>query len=207
MPCEAALEDYCERIEAYMLKAVREAKLRTSWINPSEEYEAAVTGFVRALLGSSGRNLFLKDVRALVERVAWFGMLNSLSMTLLKLTSPGVPDIYQGNETFDLSLVDPDNRRPVDYARRSRMLDELAAIETSNARAEAVRSLAASALDGRAKMWVIWRTLELRRDQPQLFELGQYLPLHASGARADHVVAYMRRHGDRARLRSRGGCG
>ena len=191
----AALTSYCQRIEAYLLKAVREAKLHTSWINPSDAYETAVTGFVRALLTGSGRNLFMKDLRVFVKTIAWFGMLNSVSMALLKLASPGVPDIYQGNETIDLSLVDPDNRRPVDYAARSRMLDALAELDASPDRAKAARSLAASALDGRAKMWLIWRALELRRAQAELFELGSYVPLHASGARADHIVAFMRRHG------------
>src|SRR5688572_11782941 len=106
------LADYTERLAAYMLKALREAKVHTSWISANEEYEGAVTAFVRALLASSERNLFLKDLRLHSARIAWFGTLNSLSMTLLKITSPGVPDIYQGNEITDLSLVDPDNRRP-----------------------------------------------------------------------------------------------
>ena len=190
-----ALMGYSERIEAYMLKAVREAKLHTSWINPNEAYETAVTGFVRGLITSSGRNLFMKDLRAFVKPIAWFGMLNSLSLALLKLAAPGVPDIYQGNEIVDLSLVDPDNRRPVDYAARSRMLDALAGLDQSPGRGETAGSLAGSALDGRAKMWLIWRALELRRAQSDLFEHGSYVPLQASGARADHVVAFMRRQG------------
>ena len=192
------LARYCERIEAYMLKAVREAKVHTSWINANAEYEAAVTAFVRALLAPSARNLFLKDLRAYSRRIAWFGMLNSLSMTLLKLASPGVPDIYQGNEICDLSLVDPDNRRPVDYGARERVLDALVRLRDSSTLTRDVRALAKSALDGRAKMWIVWRTLELRRVQPELFELGHYLPLHAEGARADHIIAFMRRHGDSA---------
>jgi (1->4)-alpha-D-glucan 1-alpha-D-glucosylmutase len=189
------LTSWSERMQAYMIKAAREAKVHTSWINPSEEYEAAVTSFVAALLADSRRNLFLKDLRALVDTIAWFGMLNSLSMTLLKLTSPGVPDIYQGNETFDLSLVDPDNRRPVDYAKRASMLEELSAVAQSAELGARVRDLARSALDGRAKMWIVWRALELRRRETQLFEIGEYVPLQAAGERADHVVAFVRKCG------------
>ena len=186
---DEALNAYCERIEAYMLKAAREAKAHTSWMNPVEGYETALTAFVRALLATGPRNLFLNDLRARSRTFAWFGALNSVSMTLLKLTSPGVPDIYQGNETLDLSLVDPDNRRPVDYAQRARMLEELAGIGQDGAGA-----LAASALDGRAKMWVILRALELRRQEPGIYRDGQYLPLQAHGSRASHVIAFMRRH-------------
>ncbi|HYC46451.1 MAG TPA: malto-oligosyltrehalose synthase, partial [Burkholderiales bacterium] len=193
-----ALDSYRERIEAYMLKAVREAKVHTSWVNPSEAYENGVTAFVRALLDDRARNLFLKDLRAHARDIAWFGMLNSLSMTLLKLTSPGVPDIYQGNETYDLSLVDPDNRRPVDYAMRARMLEELEKLARGSSAAKAAESLARSALDGRAKLWIVMRVLALRREQQALFETGNYLALHADGAKAAHVVAFMRRRGDAA---------
>ena len=193
-----ALTTYCERIQAYMLKAGREAKVHTSWINPNDEYEAAVASFVSALLTASGRNLFLKDLRTHSRTLAWFGMLNSLSMTLLKLTSPGVPDIYQGNETTDLSLVDPDNRRPVDYALRARTLDALEQLAGSTPLDRDVKALAASGLDGRAKMWLVWRALGLRREQPDLFRLGNYLPLHAHGTHAEHVIAYMRNHGGRS---------
>jgi (1->4)-alpha-D-glucan 1-alpha-D-glucosylmutase len=193
-------ETYAARIDAYMLKAIREAKVHTSWINPNEAYESATTGFVRALLSASPRNLFLKDLAEQIATFAWFGMLNSLSMTLLKLTSPGVPDIYQGNETCDLSLVDPDNRRPVDYVRRAQMLEELKALERTSAIAAAAQKLATSALDGRAKMWIVARTLELRRREAALFEVGRYIPLHAGGTRAAHLVAYMRRHGSSAAI-------
>src|SRR5204862_1296724 len=109
--------EYRERIERYMVKAAREAKASTSWINPNAEYETALSGFVRAALGPAP-NPFLEDLRAQARIVAWFGALNSLSLALLKFTSPGVPDLYQGNELLDFSLVDPDNRRPVDYALR-----------------------------------------------------------------------------------------
>jgi (1->4)-alpha-D-glucan 1-alpha-D-glucosylmutase len=189
------LGTYCERIETYMLKAIREAKVHTSWIAPNAEYEGAVSAFVRALLAPDRRNLFLKDLRAHAKTFAWFGMLNSLTMTLLKLTCPGVPDIYQGNETVDLSLVDPDNRRPVDYARRAGMLDELEALARERNLRDAAEGLASSILDGRAKTWMVWRTLAVRRAHREIYDFGQYVPLHVSGAHADHVIAFMRRHG------------
>ena len=175
--------EYRERIERYMLKAAREAKACTSWINPNAEYEAALTAFVRAALGAAP-NPFLEDLRAQSRIVAWFGALNSASLALLKFASPGVPDLYQGNELLDFSLVDPDNRRPVDFEVRERALDEFAA--------------GASAPDlQRAKMLVTWRLLEARRRHPELFRNGGYQALRTSGARAEHVVAFARRNGER----------
>ena len=115
---EAALAAYRGRIEAYMIKAVREAKVHSSWINVNEPYEHAVRGFVHALLGRLQSNLFLDDFLGLQRLVAWLGIFNSLSQTLIRLASPGVPDIFQGTELWDYSLVDPDNRRPVDWTRR-----------------------------------------------------------------------------------------
>ncbi|HEY0335872.1 MAG TPA: malto-oligosyltrehalose synthase, partial [Burkholderiales bacterium] len=194
----SAVTKYCERIQAYMLKAVREAKVHSGWINPDTEYENAVSEFVRALLASSSRNLFLKDLCTRSRMLAWCGMLNSLSMTLLKLASPGVPDIYQGNETSDFSLVDPDNRRAVDYSKRGQLLDQLAQLEKSSRLADDVKRLAASGLDGSAKTWIIWRTLALRKNEPDLFRDSHYVPLQAHGAHAEHVIAFMRRRGTRA---------
>ena len=194
------LAAYRGRIRDYMLKAVREAKLHSSWTAANEDYEAAVAGFVEALLAEEGTNLFLGDLRKEHERFAWFGALNSLSATLIKFASPGVPDIYQGSELPELTLVDPDNRRPVDYARRRRLLEEMEAIADGGEPREAVRALAASLADGRARLWVIWRALQLRAVQPELFREGGYLALEASGPRAAHVVAFARRHEDLALL-------
>ena len=193
-----ALADYRGRIERYMLKAVREAKRHSSWMNPDEEYEAAVRAFVEGLLRDGEGNLFLDDLHAQAARVAWFGALNSLSMALLKLASPGVPDFYQGTELVDLSLVDPDNRRPVDYALRERLLDELAALAAERDLGARVRALAAAPLDGRAKLWIAWRALALRRRDPELFECGGYTPLAVAGAKAEHVVAFARQHEGRS---------
>jgi (1->4)-alpha-D-glucan 1-alpha-D-glucosylmutase len=194
----AALDDYRARIEGYMLKAVREAKVHTSWINVNAQYEDAVAGFVRALLGRLESNPFLDDLRLQAQQVAWFGMLNSLSMVLVKLSSPGVPDFYQGNEIIDLSLVDPDNRRPVDYGRRRALLDDLQRIAAApaGAWAQSVRRLFDDPFDGRAKLWLTWRALQLRRECEALFRRGDYHPLAVSGARSRHALAYARRLGE-----------
>ena len=188
----AALADYRGRIGRYMQKAVREAKLHSSWINVNEAYEAAVAAFVEGLLRDGPGNLFLDDLREQAARVAWFGALNSLSMTALKLASPGVPDFYQGTELVDLALVDPDNRRPVDYALRERLLGSLGEVARSGG--TRVPELLAPPHDGRAKLWLTWRALELRRRDPALFERGDYTPLTVTGEKAAHVIAFARRH-------------
>ena len=167
-----------ERLQAYMLKAVREAKVRTSWINPDTGYEAALERFVAQSLDNP---LFLKEVNETVPRIARLGMLVSLSQALLKVAAPGVPDYYQGTELFDFSLVDPDNRRPVDYALREKMITE----EPDDA-----ASLLANIADGRAKLHIIRRGLAVRRAQRELFHGGSYVPLYADSGREEHIVAY-----------------
>jgi (1->4)-alpha-D-glucan 1-alpha-D-glucosylmutase len=186
---EETLPAYRERIEQYLVKAAREAKVHTSWISPDEAYEAALRGFLAGVLGRVTPNLFLEETLREARRLAWFGALNSLSQSLVKFASPGVPDIYQGHEVMNLSLVDPDNRRPVDYGELAQMLAALAAIDPADASA-----LAATPNDGRAKLWIAWRLLALRREQPALFADGDYVALDASGAHAAHVVAFARRH-------------
>ena len=192
------LDAFRARIQRYMLKAVREAKAHTSWINPNNEYEQALSSFIDALLGAPDKNAFLNDFLPLQARVARYGMFNSLSQILIKFTSPGVPDIYQGNELWDFSLVDPDNRRPVDYGRRIQMLQELAAMFPADEARQAApaRCLLDSMEDGRIKLYVTWKTLALRARHAELFERGGYTPLAATGAQADHVCAFARTHGD-----------
>jgi len=185
---------FCERIENYMLKAIREAKQTTSWINRNTEYETAVSSFVRALLNPAAKNLFLDDFVPFQRRVARIGLWNSLSQTLLKLTCPGVPDIYQGNELWDFSLVDPDNRRPVDYIRRQQMLESIR-VSGNDPGALSVGALLETPEDGRLKIYLIWRTLCLRQQQADLFQQGEYLPLAVEGAKAKHVVAFARKFG------------
>ena len=190
----ARLDAYRERIDAYMLKALREAKLRSSWMAPNEPYESAVRFFIGALLGRLEGNPFLQDLRSAAQTFAWFGALNGIAMAALKCTSPGVPDIYQGQELIEPSLVDPDNRRPVDYDTRRHTLAALRAMANLPDAASHVQTLLRAAPDGRAKLWTIWRTLQLRRENPALFERGGYEPLNVTGTRSRHAVAYMRRH-------------
>ncbi|HVW70390.1 MAG TPA: malto-oligosyltrehalose synthase [Steroidobacteraceae bacterium] len=182
------LATYRERIEAYMIKAAREAKLRTSWANVNLEYEEAVTQFVRAILERREGNLFLSDFVSFQRRLARIGLLNGLSQTLCKLTAPGVPDIYQGNESWDFSLVDPDNRRPVDYDRRRRLLAQLRELPPAR-----VRDLVATSSDGRAKLYLTWKVLQFRRQHEELFRCGEYLPLQVSGEHASNLCAFARR--------------
>ncbi len=191
---ESGLASYRKRIESYMLKATREAKEHTSWITPNEAYEAALSQFVGALLGKLAGNQFLDDLRATTSTFAWFGALNSIAMTAIKLTSPGVPDFFQGEEMIELSLVDPDSRRAVDYDARRRALDGLLRFAEAAEHSARVRSMLASAADGRAKLWTIWRLLQLRREHPDLFELGDYTAMNVTGTRARHTLAYARRH-------------
>jgi len=187
-----AWKEFSERIENYMLKAVREAKQNTSWINRNGEYEDAVSSFVKALLAPGAGNRFLTDFLLFQPRVARLGMWNSLSQTILKLTSPGVPDIYQGNELWDLSLVDPDNRRFVDYAHRRQVLDRVRGCRDGGDRPFTEHMLETPE-DGRVKLYTTWKTLSLRQQHPQLFSQGAYFPLRVKGAKAQHVVAFARK--------------
>jgi (1->4)-alpha-D-glucan 1-alpha-D-glucosylmutase len=180
-----------ERIEAYMLKALPEAKENTSWINRNQEYENAVSSFVRALVNPDGKNRFLADFIPFQQRIAELGVWSSLSQTVLKLTSPGVPDVYQGNELWNLSLVDPDNRRPVDYAFRRQTFDAMRS-RWSDPKESVAEHFLRSPQDGRLKMYAIWRTLCLRRHHPGLFSQGEYTGLAVEGAKALNVIAFSR---------------
>lgn len=190
-----AYEAFRERIAAYMLKAAREAKVHTSWLNPHAAYDEAVGHFVRAILDDAGDNPFLDDFRRFQGRVAHYGIFNSLAQTLLKIASPGVPDIYQGNELWEFNLVDPDNRRPVDFERRATLLKALQQRAKGDLVALA-RELAASKEDGRIKLYLTACALRYRRDHPDLFTLGEYVPLEGDGEKAQHLCAFLRRHGD-----------
>jgi (1->4)-alpha-D-glucan 1-alpha-D-glucosylmutase len=186
---------YIERIQQYMLKATHEAKAMTSWVSPNEPYEQAIRDFVAALLEPSARNLFLADFEPFARRVAELGMWNSLSQTVLKLTCPGVPDLYQGTELWDLSLVDPDNRRPVDYAFRRERFESLRERVGAGGGAllELARELVNERVDGSIKLYVIWKTLSLRRDRPGFFAAGRYAPIETPGAAKDHLCAFCRK--------------
>jgi (1->4)-alpha-D-glucan 1-alpha-D-glucosylmutase len=192
-------QDLVGRVQAYMEKATREAKLNTSWINPNPAYDEGLKAFVAAVL-RRGDNPFLEDFLRLHPLVARLGMINALSQTLVKLTSPGVPDVYQGQEIWDLSLVDPDNRRPVDFALRRDLLARLTADLAERPRAEVPGQLVDSWEDGRIKLFVTQQALRVRQAQPELFAAGEYVPLSPGGERADHAVAFARRTGDAAVL-------
>jgi (1->4)-alpha-D-glucan 1-alpha-D-glucosylmutase len=181
--------EYIERIQSYMGKALHEAKLNTSWIQPNEEWDAAMRDFVAKILDPSSRNKFLPTFLPVAREISRLGTINSLTQTLLKLTSPGVPDIYQGNEIWDYSLVDPDNRRPVDYKRRREMLESL-----GRANPEEILE---NWPDGRIKMFLTQRALQFRRENADLFQHGEYLPLSASGAFAECCVSFARKLDDR----------
>ncbi|HWH81750.1 MAG TPA: malto-oligosyltrehalose synthase [Burkholderiaceae bacterium] len=192
------LPAYRERIEAYALKAAREAKRRTSWTRPNADYERALAAFVAKLLGRVDANPVLADLQQRASVLAAHGALSSLAMTLLKFTSPGVPDIYQGTELIDLSLVDPDNRRAVDFAPRAALLAEFEALAARPEALDATLSewAAQPATDGRLKLWIAWRLLVLRRAQPAFFASAAYVPLRVRGARRRHAIGFARQTRD-----------
>jgi (1->4)-alpha-D-glucan 1-alpha-D-glucosylmutase len=198
----AGFEHFKTRISDYMLKAVREAKINTSWISPNLPYEENLLKFIEAILSTGQHSPFLKEIEALRERVSYLGMLNSLSQTLLKITCPGIPDFYQGTELWDFSLVDPDNRRPVDFGCRREKLAELKKrVEMPGKELTGtVRELLREWREGTPKLYVIYRGLHYRREHPRLFREGSYLPLTSGGDLKDHVCAFTRQRGEKAVL-------
>ncbi len=188
--------EYAERVDAAMLKSVRESKVVTSWIQPNAAYEAALTHFIKELLAPRESNLFLDDLRVNASVFAWYGALNSITIGAFKALSPGVPDFYQGCEAIELSLVDPDNRRPVDYPLRSEWLGAAQQIADTSDRSSALRDWLQAAPDGRAKFWAIWRALGVRRDLAAMLESADYTPLEVRGERAQNVVAFARHDGN-----------
>src|SRR5262249_29828475 len=150
---------FVERIQAYVLKALHEGKVHTSWINPNAEYDQAVQQFVARILDTQASPAFLDDLRGFQRRVRHYGLFNPLAQTLPKLAAPVVPDPYQGTELWDFSLVDPDNRRPVDYERRARLLRELREPAAGPGLAAFARELTAAKEDGRVKLYVTHRAL------------------------------------------------
>lgn len=191
-----SIQSFTTRIEAYMLKAAREAKIHTSWINPNLDYEQVVSGFVQAVLNPKKSSTFHDDFLALEYRVTRIGFYNSLSQTLLLLTSPGVPDLYQGTELWRYTLVDPDNRRTVDFDIRQQHLNSLQNTDEASDRVHLLENLLKHIDDGRVKLFVIWKTLAFRKTCPELFWRGDYLPLKAIGEKAEHICAFQRRDGN-----------
>jgi len=191
-PTAADFNDFAERIAAYMQKAIKEAKVHTSWVNPNEAYDRAVDKFVREVLVSENNDSFLNDFSQFQQRLAFAGMVNSLAQTLLKMTAPGVPDFYQAAELWDLNLVDPDNRRPVDFVKRRILLEELKRGEQTD-RAGLLCDLHSNWQDGRVKLYLIDKTLNFRREHRELFQTGDYLPLYAGGKFRENICAFTRR--------------
>jgi (1->4)-alpha-D-glucan 1-alpha-D-glucosylmutase len=193
-PLGNSTPEFRERMKVYAVKALREAKRHTSWTDPDEGYEAACLWFLDAILTPGTENRFLDGFLRFHEGIVRLGMLNALSQTLIKIAAPGVPDFYQGTELWDLSLVDPDNRRPVDFDERQR---NLAAIrkrfdaDPDRLISELLRTLEG----GRVKMFLIWRGLSARRDHAGLFRDGEVLPLVAAGRYRENTIAFARRSG------------
>jgi len=194
-PCD----EYIGRITEYMLKAAREAKRQTSWINQDAEYESGLTGFVRgALLGTSGAR-FQTHAAELFRRIARTGVVNSLAQLVLKLTSPGIADIYQGCELWDLTLVDPDNRRVVDVSHRSAMLDSLEPLIAAASQGSITDDIERMFVEwptGRIKLYVTTQLLRLRRSHPSLFLEGRYVPLQPAEGTAGSLIAFVRERDD-----------
>ncbi len=187
----AAQPDYRERFQAYVRKAIAEAKLRTSWINPDVEYEQAVAGFVDAIMDAARSGPFLESLQTFVGRIAAPGMWNSLAQVLLKVAGPGIPDIYNGCELWDFSFTDPDNRRPVDFRRRQAMLADVRQRASGDA-AETARALLAAPEDGAIKMFVLQRALQVRRAHAAAFAGTTYEACTTSGRREQMAVAFAR---------------
>jgi (1->4)-alpha-D-glucan 1-alpha-D-glucosylmutase len=191
-PLGAPDRGFADRIQAYALKAAREGKEETSWLNPNETYEAGVRSFIASILDPTVSSEFLDSLQPLARRAALLGALNSLSQLALKATLPGVPDFYQGTEFWDLSLVDPDNRRPVDFAARQSALASLEHPDWSD--------LTRNWEDGRVKLAWTRHLLKLRNELADVFAHGDYQPLEVGGPHHDHIIAFARRRGRNAAI-------
>ena len=190
---DAEYPEFVERIKEYLVKAVREAKVHTAWLKPDTEYEDAYVSFAEKILARSETNAFLKELIPFTKRVAHFGMLNSLSQTLIKIASPGIPDFYQGTELWDLSLVDPDNRRPVDFEERRAMLASIREKQDVDI-GGLLQDLFSTKEDGKIKLFLIYRALKARRRHREIFREGAYLPLESTGRFRSHVIAFARKY-------------
>jgi (1->4)-alpha-D-glucan 1-alpha-D-glucosylmutase len=182
---------FIERLRGYLVKSVREAKVHTAWLKPDTNYEDAFIAFAEEILAPSKQNQFLKEFLPFQKKVAHYGILNSLSQVLIKITSPGVPNFYQGTELWDLNLVDPDNRRGVDFENRMRLLRNIIA----GARQDILRlidEMLSNKEDGRIKLFVIYRALQARMNHRFLFQEGRYIPLKAAGKHRDHIISFAR---------------
>ncbi|MBD3882195.1 malto-oligosyltrehalose synthase [Phormidium tenue FACHB-886] len=195
----AELPAFVNRTQDYVVKAVREAKVHSTWMRPEIAYENAFTQFIERLLEDTEDNLFLQVFRPFQKKIQHYGVFNSLSQTLLKITSPGVPDLYQGTELWDLSLVDPDNRRPVDFELRTDYLKEIKLKlegDSNDSLLSYIAELLKTPEDGRIKMFLTYRALQVRQNHRELFQRGGYEKLTVLGSLKAHVVAFARDLGD-----------
>ena len=196
-------ENFLKRINEYSTKALSEAKVNLSWLNPDQEYVDAIHAFITDLLKKDDDkpSAFVTSLEELMPQLRLFGAVNSLAQVVLKATCPGVPDFYQGSDLWDLSLVDPDNRRPVDYEKRKKFLTEMKAKANSAEGAMDVASSVTSNLaDGRIKLWTMHRTLLLRELLPEVFAHGEYCPLRADSGKEEHLIGFTRAAGDPAEM-------
>ena len=185
---------FAQRVRDYAIKAVREAKVHTAWLQADTGYEEAYLSFIDKILDPDPGNAFMQEFLPLQRKVAHFGLLNSLSQTLIKITSPGVPDFYQGAELWDLNLVDPDNRRPVDFQKRKALLRDIQRADQDDT-LEFIETLLAEGGDGRIKLFLIYKALKARNQVSGLFQQGRYIPLETAGRFRDHVIAFARNQG------------
>jgi len=184
---------FIERLKGYLVKSVREAKVHTAWLKPDTNYEDAFIAFVEEILTPSEQNQFLREFLPFQKKIAYYGMFSSLSQTLIKITSPGIPDFYQGNELWDLNLVDPDNRRPVDFKTRRLFLLDIKE-RVGQDILQLIDGLLSNKEDGKIKLFVTYRALQARREHRPVFQDGRYIPLKVSGRLKDHIIAFARNH-------------
>ncbi|WP_036484905.1 malto-oligosyltrehalose synthase [Myxosarcina sp. GI1] len=187
------LSDFPQRIKDYILKAVREAKIHTAWLRPDEEYEQAFFNFIDRVLDRSKSKNFWDKFLPFQEKIAEYGIYNSLSQVLVKNTAPGVPDLYQGAELWELSLVDPDNRRPVNYQQRSDLLAEIKQQKDKNI-LDLCQKLIATKADGKIKLFLTYQLLQTRKEHSEIFQNGNYVPLEVTGKYRNHIIAFARNH-------------
>ena len=195
MDSDGERRDFLERIQQYMTKALSEAKVNLSWTNPNQAYVDAVHRFVRSIVmreGRGGEPRFVQTLSDLLPALKLFGAVNSLAQVVLKVASPGVPDFYQGTDMWDLSLVDPDNRRPVDYDARRTALEALRQQAASQGESAVCRDVLNTIEDGRVKLWTIHRALQLRNRIPEVFRKGAYSAVEVTRDCAENAVAFLR---------------
>jgi (1->4)-alpha-D-glucan 1-alpha-D-glucosylmutase len=187
---EEEYDNFVTRIKNYMIKAVREAKVHTNWLKPDTDYEEAFISFIDEILKTS-KNQFLDEFLPFQKKVAYYGIFNSLSQALIKITSPGIPDLYQGTELWDLNLVDPDNRCPVDFEKRKRFLRDIKEKERENI-LNLMNELISTKEDGGIELFLLYKALRERNEKKELFEKGDYTAIEVNGKYKDRIVAFGR---------------